>query len=97
MPDETQSKLKTMFAWSTVAGIDSAEHVRAYKTATGIKDGMQETFLQRVMSSLKNVTGATRRQTALDKEFAKLPSSYKSPVWRIKGHISLLHLSHALY
>ncbi|KAF8177873.1 hypothetical protein BJ912DRAFT_856629, partial [Pholiota molesta] len=50
-------------------------------TNTGIKDTMQEFFLEHLFNSYQSVKGATAKQEALNQALADLSGDIKSPVW----------------
>ncbi|KAF8164203.1 hypothetical protein BJ912DRAFT_1150335 [Pholiota molesta] len=80
--DETLKILDGYFQEARDTGAKS--RLKIARTNTGIKDTMQEFFLERLFNSYKSAKGAAK-QKALDKAIDDLPPDIKSPVWRLKG------------
>jgi len=80
--EETQYTLRSYFTNAKLVGKKTA--VKAQKTQNGIKDTIQDFFLDRLFTSYKGRYGPSA-QRALDEAAAALPDDITSPVWRIKG------------
>ena len=59
--------------------------MKSLRTEKGIKDTVQEFFLEKLFSSYKGKHGPKAKQDALDAAVAALPLDITSPVWRLQG------------
>jgi hypothetical protein len=59
--------------------------LRNFRTEKGIKDTIQESFLDKLFASYAGKRGHQQKQNALDAAVHNLPVDITSPVWRIKG------------
>ncbi|KAH9017678.1 hypothetical protein EDB85DRAFT_2076060 [Lactarius pseudohatsudake] len=71
--------------------VQSARHIgnqttiKDLKTNSGIKDSFLDSFVNRLHSSYKGLSGNLAKQLALNNCLATLPNNIISPVWRIEG------------
>ena len=88
---ETKKTLQTYFEKATVVGNKTA--LKNLRTEQGIKDTVQEFFLEKLFASYSNKKGSAQKKEALDEAVRRLPEDITSPVWRIDGNIgkSLWH------
>jgi hypothetical protein len=63
--------------------------LRKMRTESGVKDTVQEHFLDKLFTSYKGKHGTQAKQAALDSAVQSLPPNITSAVWRLKGIISL--------
>lgn len=68
--------------------IGTKTKVKKMRTASGIKDTYQDTFLDALFDSYKDKRGKPDKEAALAAKFGTLPPNTTSPVWRIKGEQS---------
>ncbi|KAJ3509457.1 hypothetical protein NLJ89_g5213 [Agrocybe chaxingu] len=80
---ETQSKLESFFSLAKVVGTRTA--MKEARTETGIKDPIQEHFLDGLHNAYKSERGIPKKQAALDAAVERLPPCITSPVWRLTG------------
>ncbi|KAH9036304.1 hypothetical protein EDB85DRAFT_1821811, partial [Lactarius pseudohatsudake] len=59
--------------------------IKDLKTNSGIKDSFLDSFVDRLHSSYKGLSGNLAKQLALNNCLATLPNNIISPVWRIEG------------
>jgi hypothetical protein len=59
--------------------------LKTLRTEKGIKDTVQEFFLEKLFASYKGKHGPKAKQEALDAAVAGLPPDIMSPVWRLQG------------
>ena len=59
--------------------------LRKMRTESGVKDTVQEHFLDKLFASYKGKQGTQAKQAALDSAVQSLPSNITSAVWRLKG------------
>ena len=59
--------------------------MKTLRTEKGIKDTVQEFFLEKLFSSYKGKHGLKAKQDALDAAVAALPLDITSLVWRLQG------------
>ncbi|KAH9482318.1 hypothetical protein JR316_0004416 [Psilocybe cubensis] len=79
--EETMKILESYQEQSQTIGAKSK--LKKMRTKTGIKDTMQEFFLDKLSNSYKGVYGPKDKQKVLESEMAKLPPSIISPVWQL--------------
>ncbi|KAI9438663.1 hypothetical protein H4582DRAFT_2076295 [Lactarius indigo] len=86
---ELRTKAATLIKIEEI--IQSAHHIgnqttiKDLKTNNRIKDSFLDSFLDRLHSSYKGLSGHLAKQLALNNCLATLPNNIISPVWRIKG------------
>lgn len=54
-------------------------------TESGVKDTIQEYYLDKLFASYKGKQGAQAKQAALNSAVQSLPGDISSAVWRLKG------------
>ena len=67
--------------------------MKTLRTDKGIKDTVQEFFLEKLFSSYKAKHGPKAKQDALNAAVAALPSDITSPVWRLQGFFYFTYIS----
>ena len=65
--------------------IGAKTRLKTVRTEKGIKDTVQEFFLEKLFASYKGKHGPKAKQDALDVAVAALPPDITSPVWRLQG------------
>ena len=88
MKNETQETLSSYFTEAKTIGAKT--RLKVVRTEKGIKDTVQEFFLEKLFASYKGKHGPKAKQDALDAAVASLPSDITSPVWRLQGIFSKL-------
>ena len=63
------------------------------RTESGVKDNVQEHFLDKLFASYKGKQGTQAKQAALDSAIQSLPSNITSAVWRLKSIFAFCNLS----
>jgi len=63
--------------------------LKKMRTESGVKDTVQEHFLDKLSASYKGKHGTQAKQAALDSAVQSLPPNITSAVWRIKGIFTL--------
>ena len=63
--------------------------LKKMRTESGVKDTVQEHFLDKLSASYKGKQGTQAKQAALDSAVQSLPPNITSAVWRIKGIFTL--------
>lgn len=85
MKAETQRKLASFFDLAKSVGAKT--RIKTEKTENGIKDTVQDFFLDKLFASYKNTQPNQTKQAALDAAVAQLPDDITSPVWRLSQYI----------
>ena len=67
--------------------------LRKMRTESGVKDTVQEHFLDKLFASYKGKQGTQAKQAALDSALQSLPSNITSAVWRLKGILHFLRVA----
>ena len=80
---ETQETLQSYYDKATVVGNKTA--LKVLRTEQGIKDTVQEFFLDKLFTSYSSKKGLAQKKQALDDAVRRLPEDITSPVWRING------------
>ena len=80
---ETQKTLQSYYDKATVVGNKIA--LKVLRTEQGIKDTVQEFFLDKLFTSYSSKKGLAQKKQALDDAVRRLPEDITSPVWRING------------
>ena len=62
--------------------------LKKMRTESGVKDTVQEHFLDKLFASYKGKQGTQAKQAALDSAVQSLPPDITSAVWRLKGRFS---------
>jgi hypothetical protein len=65
--------------------IGAKSRLKTVRTEKGIKDTVQEFFLEKLFASYKGKHGPKAKQDALNAAVADLPPDITSPVWRLQG------------
>lgn len=78
---DTMADLERIFKHAQTAG--GKTKAAALKTSSGIKDKIQDFFLDKFYAAIKGVKKLTDKQAALDRCAAGFPAQTTSPVWRI--------------
>lgn len=89
---ETRQKLSSFF--ELAKSIGTKTRIKTEKTETGIKDTVQEFFLDKLYTSYKNTKPNQTKQEALDVAINNLPPDITSPVWRLDKCIHLIQHFH---
>jgi len=63
--------------------------LKKMRTESGVKDTVQEHFLDKLFASYKGKQGTQAKQAALDSAVQSLPPNITSAVWRLKGIFTL--------
>lgn len=88
--EETTAQLGSMFEQAST--VDTKTKVQNMRTESGVKDTYQMFFLDKLFRSYKKKRGQESKQAALDREIESLPENITSPVWRIKGIVTIYNL-----
>ena len=83
MKSETRETLDSYFTEAKTIGAKT--RLKMMRTETGIKDTVQEFFLEKLFASYKHKQGPMAKQDALNAAVANLPLDITSPVWRLQG------------
>lgn len=73
------------FEKATVVGNKTA--LKNLRTEKGVKDTIQEFFLDKLFTSYSGKKGLAQKKQALDNAVRQLPNNITSPVWRIDGEL----------
>lgn len=86
-----QTKAGTLQTLETFAGFAKTLYSKTkftkHRTDTGVKDTMQDYFLDKLFASYKHVTGSDPKERALNAAIEALPDEITSPVWRLGEYI----------
>ncbi|KAJ7787527.1 hypothetical protein B0H14DRAFT_2399369, partial [Mycena olivaceomarginata] len=86
--DETTKLLRSFFT-DTSTKLDTKTSVKNMRTENGFKDKFQVVFIDRLFESYKKKHGAETKRAALEAAVASLPTNTMSPVWYIKGELTV--------
>ncbi|KAF8204045.1 hypothetical protein BJ912DRAFT_841196 [Pholiota molesta] len=80
---ETMRQLNTYYEHAKTVGTKTM--LKQLRTDSGIKDTVQEHFLEKLFSAYKSKRGAKAKEDALAAAVNALPDDITSPVWRLQG------------
>lgn len=91
VPQTRENTLKILESYFTEAqAIGAKTKLKNKRTKTGVKDTVQEFFLEKLYQSYQDKRGPKAKQKALDAAVAALPDDITSPVWRLQGMLFFL-------
>ena len=73
------------FEKATVVGNKTA--LKNLRTEKGVKDTIQEFFLDKLFTSYSGKKGLAQKKQALDNAVRQLPNNITSPIWHIDGEL----------